>query len=443
MFMKKAGAFCLSAILILAGGIRPVMAEGISLVRDAETESMLREYSTPIWRAAGLTPSSIRVYLVNDNSINAFVAAGQRLFVNTGLITEVDSPNELIGVIAHETGHMAGGHLVRSQEAMSGMRLPMIASMVLGVGAMAAGAGDAGMAIIAGGSQIAQRTMLSYSREQESRADQAGATYLERANMSGKGMLDLFSKFRDQEALTSTQQDPFVRSHPISEDRLSSLEERVKISPFFDRTDTPGRVHQLKMVQAKLFGFMDEPDVTFRRYPASDKSDYAHYARTVAYHKSGQNDQSLAELEPLLKKDARNPYLWEIKGQVLFESGKAAESIPAYRQALALLPQEPQLQLALGQALLAVEKPEADREALGHLQNAAKGDPENPFSFYQLSIAYGRMNNIGMAELSTAEYYAAVGSMRDARGHAERAQKLLKKGSPEWLKAQDIMQEEG
>lgn len=477
---KKASAFFLAALLAFSSGVQPALAAGISLVRDAETENMIREFSTPIWRAAGLLPSSVRVYLVQDNRINAFVTAGQRMFLNTGLITQADTPLEVIGVIAHETGHMAGGHLVRGQEAMSKMSLPMIASMVLGIGAMAAGAGDAGMAIIAGGSQIAQRSVLAYSRQQEGAADQAGATYLQRAGMSGKGMLDLFAKFRDQEALSTTQQDPFIQSHPISEDRLASLEERVQASPYFDQTDTPERVHQFKMVQAKLFGFVDEPSVTMRRFPQSDQSDYARYARAIAYHKLGQNEQSLAEIDALLKKEADNPYVWELKGQVLFESGHAAEAVGPYHKALSLKQAEPQLQLGLAQALLAIEssglgasgaaagtpiasaaaplspsisdKPqllakldqtEIARIALGYLQSSSKTDPENPTTFFQLAIAYGRLNNIGMAELSTAEYYEAIGAMRDARGHAATAQRHFKEGSPEWLKAQDIMQEEG
>jgi predicted Zn-dependent protease len=479
---KKTGAICLGALLAFAGAV-PAQAEGISLVRDAETEQMIREYALPIWRAAGLVPSSVRVHLVMDPSINAFVAGGQRLFINTGLISQSDAPMELIGVIAHETGHMAGGHLARGQEAMSKMALPYYASMLAGFGAIIAGAGDAGMAILAGGSQVAQRSILSYSRQQEGSADQAGATYLERSGQSGKGMLMLFEKFRDQEALSSASQDPFVRSHPISEDRLASLEERVKASPYYDKPDSPERIHQFKMVQAKLNGFVDDSGTTFRRYPEEDQSDYAHYARAVAYHKDGDNDKSLAELAPLLKKDPKNPFLWEFRGQVQFEGGKVAQSVPDYRRAHALLPDEPQLQLELATALLAVDPSDIDnpaldlkssnsdgqvaagsaappsartatketklkiepntvqisKEALSYLLSSVKIDTENPMTYYQMAIAYGRLNQIGLAELSTAQYYEATGAMKDARMHAAKAQRLLKSGSPDWLRAQDIV----
>tara|TARA_R110000868_G_scaffold19949_1_gene85130 strand:- start:1910 stop:3289 length:1380 start_codon:yes stop_codon:yes gene_type:complete len=432
----RVGAVALLALVALP--VNLARAEGIALVRDAETERMLRDYSLPIWRAAGMTPSTITIHLVKDPNINAFVISGQDVFFNTGLITQADAPMEIIGVIAHETGHMAGAHRSRSAEAMDKAALPYYASMIAGVAAIAAGAGDAGMAILAGGMQVAERSILSYSRQQEGSADQAGATYLQRSHQSGKGMLMLFEKFRDQEALSTQSQDPFVRSHPISEDRLASLEERVKASPYYDIPDSPERIHEMKMVQAKLFAYVDDSAITLRRFPASDQSDYARYARTVAYHKDGADEKALAELAPLLVSMPKNPYLWELKGQIDFESGKVADSIPSYRNARALDPNEPQFDLALGQSLLATEKKEYESEALALLKQAVSGDKSNPFAYYQLSIAYGRMNQIGMAELATAEYYATIGAQPDALGHALRAQSLLKTGSPDWLRAQDI-----
>ncbi|MBI1261575.1 MAG: M48 family metalloprotease [Rhizobiales bacterium] len=413
-------------------------ASAFSLINDSETEALLADYSLPIWRASGIDPNAVSIYLVNDQTVNAFVSGGQNLFIHTGLITEVDTPSELIGVIAHETGHMAGGHLTRSAEAMEGAAIPYYASMILGIGAIAAGAPDAGMAIIAGGAQVVQRGVLSYSREQESRADQAGATYLERAGLSGKGMLDLFASFRDQEALTDTQQDPFVRSHPISEDRLAALQDRVESSPYFNKKDSPESVERLKLVQAKLHGFIDDPVYTFNRYPTSDNSIYAHYARTVAYHKMGKLDASLQELEPLLAAQPKNPYFWELKGQVLFESGKIEPSIIAYRKSLSLKPNDAFLELGLAQSILARDSDTAAKEAIPHLETSIRARPDLAFPYYQLSLAYGRLNEIGMAELATAQYHDVRGNTEEARMHAIRAQKLLKTGSPDWIRAQDI-----
>ena len=433
----KAALLFLSAVLAFVP-FSAAEADGISIVRDAETEKMIRDYATPIWRAAGLVPSAVEVHLVLDPTINAFVAGGQHLFINTGLITQVDSPMELYGVIAHETGHMAGGHLARGGEAMGKLALPYYASMIAGLGAIIAGAGDAGMAIMAGGAQVAQRSVLAYSRQQEGSADQAGATYLKRAHLSGKGMLELFEQFRDQEALSTTSQDPFVRSHPISEDRLASLEQRVKASPYYDTPDSPQSIHEFKMVQAKLNGFVDDPSTTFNRYPKSDQSDFAHYARAVAYHKMGANEKAQAELAPLISKMPNDPYLWELKGQIEYEGGKVDASIPSYKMAHSLDPNEPQISLALAQSMLATDNNAYINDALALLKKSIAGDSSNPFAFYQIAIAYGRQNKIGMAELSTAQYYEAIGSSRDAFGHAQKAQTLLKQGTPEWIRAQDI-----
>lgn len=412
-------------------------AQGIRIVSDAETEAMLREVSDPLLRAAGLDPNAVKIHLVNDRNLNAFVAGGQQMFFHTGLITTVNSPGELMGVIAHEIGHMSGGHLVKRREEFENMSMPVMASMILGVGAIAAGAGDAGMALIMGSQHLATRSLLAFTREQEASADQAGATFLQRAGLSGRGMLDLFATMRDQELLSANRQDPYARSHPMSGARYAALEERVKESPYFDKPDTPERIHQLKMIQAKIYGFLDDPNVVFRRYPASDTSVYARYARSVAYHRTGQLDRALSELEPLLELEAKNPYVREVQGQIYFESGRVEEAITAYTKSVGMKPEDNQLHLGLGRALLARGDKATTEQAIGHLNTAAsKGD--QPYAYYQLSIAYGQLENIGMAELSTAQYYDSLGRVQQAKAHADRAMRQLAQGSPEWLRAQDI-----
>lgn len=415
----------------------PASAQGIRIVSDAETEAMLREYSDPLLRAAGIDPAAVKIHLVNDRNLNAFVAGGQQMFFHTGLITTVNTPGELMGVIAHEIGHMSGGHLVKRREEFENMSMPVMASMILGVGAIAAGAGDAGMALIMGSQHLATRSLLAFTREQEASADQAGATFLQRAGLSGRGMLDLFATMRDQELLSESRQDPYARSHPMSGARYSALEARVKESPYFDRKDPPERVHAFKMVQAKIYGFLDDPNVVFRRYPASDTSPYAHYARSVAYHRTGQLDRALSELAPLLQQEAENPYVWEVQGQINFESGRVEEAIASYTKSVSLKPQDNQLHLGLGRALAARGDKASTEKAITHLTTAAsRGD--QPYAYYQLSIAYGQLENIGMAELSTAQYYDALGRVQQAKAHADRAMRQLDKGSPEWLRAQDI-----
>ena len=304
-----------------------VPAQAAGLIRDAETEYLMRAFADPIFRAAGLDPKAVKIHLINDSSLNAFVAGGQRMFLHTGLIQQSDRPNMLIGVIAHETGHMAGGHLSRTQQALKSASVPIIVSTLLGIGAIVAGAGDAGFALIAGGQTLAQRDMLSYSRIQEASTDQAAVTYLDQVGWSGRGMMDTFYLFRDQEVLSERQQDPYLRSHPLSSQRLSALEERVLNSPFVDVPDPPEWVAAFDMIKAKLHGFIDRPAITFRRFPTSDTSVPARYARAVAYHKMGDITRAMGEIEPLLAAMPNNPFIWELKGQVLFESERISCSL--------------------------------------------------------------------------------------------------------------------
>ena len=439
-FGRKFGLVALTVAVACSFVSRNALAMG--LIRDAETEHIIREYSEPIFVAAGLDPKAVRIYIVNDNNINAFVAGGQRMFIHTGLITRTETPSQVIGVIAHETGHMAGGHLSRTQEALSSARVPFVLSMLLGIGAIAAGAGDAGAAILAGGTSVTQRSLLQYSRVQESAADQAAVTYLDRVGESGVGLLATFEQFRDQEVLSARQQDPYVRSHPISSQRLSALQDRVTKSPYYNTPDPPERVFRHEMLKAKLFGFLDRPDVTFRRYPPSDQSAPARYARSVAYHRRGELDRSMAELEPLLADYPDNPFLWELKGQILFESGKVAEAIPPYEKAVELAPDSPLLRVGLGQAMLALENTEMDREALTQLQIATQADRENPTAYRYLAQAYAENGDIGLAELSTAEQHYMRGDLKSAKIHAKRAQQHMPEGTPNWLRAEDIIQED-
>lgn len=431
-------AFALFMALIVA---MPTSAQAMGLIRDAETEYLMRAFSDPIFKAAGLDPKAVRIHLVNDSSLNAFVAGGQRMFLHTGLIQQSDRPNMLIGVIAHETGHMAGGHLSRTQQALKSAAVPVIVSTLLGIGAIVAGAGDAGFALITGGQTLAQRDFLSYSRVQEASADQAAITYLDRVGWSGRGMMDTFYLFRGQEVLSERQQDPYLRSHPLSTQRLSALEDRVLKSPFADVQDPPEWVAAFEMIKAKLHGFIDRPAVTFRRYPATDTSIPARYARAVAHHKLGDVARATAELEPLLVAMPNNPFVWELKGQILFESGKVEESVAPYRRAVELAPNSPLLHVGLAQSLIGLERREETIEALEHLEIAHRSDKENSRAYQQAAIAHARLGDYGNAELSTAERFYVLGQLPRAKQHAARAQVELGQGSPGWLRAQDILQE--
>ena len=408
-------------------------------IRDSEIEKTLRSYGEPIWKAAGLDPKAIHLYIINDASINAFVAGGQNIFINTGTIMELDTPAELKGIIAHETGHIAGGHLARGPEAMSKAEVPMIITMLAGVAAIAAGAPDVGMALIVGSQSVAQRELLAFSRQQESSADQAGVKYLTATGQSAKGMLEVFNKFADQEALSGYRQDPFVRSHPLSRERISALEQLVAASPFRDKTDTKQELEAYAMLRAKLRGFIDAPEVTLRRYPPSDTSEPARYARAVAYFKGSDLQTALAQIDSLIKDHPTYAFFWELKGQILVESAKPTEGVPAYRKAVELAPDEPLLQASLGAALVATESPALMEEAKKHLKLAVDQEPDNAMAWYYLASVYDSEGNASMAALATAEREFAVQDMGGAMEFAKRAEKSLKVGTQDWQRANDIL----
>ena len=434
----------LSSVLIAVGVVAvatlaaaPAWAGGG--IRDSEIEKTLRSYGEPIWKAAGLDPKAIHLYIINDASINAFVAGGQNIFINTGTIMELDTPAELKGIIAHETGHIAGGHLARGPEAMSKAEVPMIITMLAGVAAIAAGAPDVGMALIVGSQSVAQRELLAFSRQQESSADQAGVKYLTATGQSAKGMLEVFNKFADQEALSGYRQDPFVRSHPLSRERISALEQLVAASPFRDKTDTKQELEAYAMLRAKLRGFIDAPEVTLRRYPPSDTSEPARYARAVAYFKGSDLQTALAQIDSLIKDHPTYAFFWELKGQILVESAKPTEGVPAYRKAVELAPDEPLLQASLGAALVATESPALMEEAKKHLKLAVDQEPDNAMAWYYLASVYDSEGNASMAALATAERDFAVQDMGGAMEFAKRAEKSLKVGTQDWQRANDIL----
>jgi predicted Zn-dependent protease len=408
-------------------------------IRDAEIERILRGYSEPIFAAAGLDAKSVNIYIINDDSLNAFVAGGQNVFIHTGMITTLKSPNELKGVIAHETGHISGGHLARGADAAGKAEIPMIIGMLAGVAAIAAGAPDLGLGLLIGSQSVAQREYMTFSRTQEAAADQAGAKFMEAIGQSPRGMYTVFDLFADQEALNGIKQDPFIRTHPLSRDRASSLLNLVEGSRFKDKLDSPKELEDYEMMKAKLRGFIDAPTSVLRRYPFSDTSKPARYARAAAYFRAADLDSALPQIDSLLKDEPNNPYFWELRGQMLVESSKPVEGVPAYRKSVQLAPNEPLLRIGLGSALLATEVDSSVHEAIKHLKAAIKDEPENGMAWYYLADAYSRSGDETMAALATAERYFSLRRYPQAVSFAQRALPKLKENGRDWQRANDII----
>ncbi len=437
-FIRKTLAAAIGVVFAGMSAIGPASAQ--SLIRDAEIEETIRIYSDPIFAAAGLVPQNVETYIINDPSMNAFVAGGQRVFIHTGLITELDSPSQLIGVIAHEAGHISGGHLSRTQEALAGATLPIIIGTLLGAAAIAAGSPDAGIAGIQLGQHVAQRSVLAYSRTQESAADQAAVKFLNATGQSSRGLLETFDRFSDQEVLAGRNQDPYVRSHPLSRERIGALENLVNSSPYSDVPDKPDHIHRYNMMKAKIIGFLDRPQNTFRRYPETDQSIYGRYARALAYYRIPEMETALGAIGELVAEQPDNPYFHELHGQVLLEFGRPADAIPSYRQSVKLAPHQPLLRVGLAQAIIATEDPSTNKEAMEHLLQSLRDDPENTFAWHNLAIAYHRDGQQGMADYATAERHYRVNNLGQAQVHAQRAIRVLAKGSPAWNRTLDIQQ---
>lgn len=442
MDMRGTGRWILSvavAALLAFSSSSAAYAQGRSLIRDAEIEATIRDFSAPLFHAAGLDSNAIDIYIVKDDSLNAFVAGGQNLFIHTGLLIRTRDPLELIGVIAHETGHIAGGHLARTSDAINSASKLAMVSTILGVAAaVAAGNAGAGAAIALGGSNLAERSFLEYSRSQESAADQAALSFLDQTGQSTQGLAEFLRTLSGQELLSASRRDPYLNTHPLTQDRVSSVEAHLTESPNRDKPATEDQMRRHARMVAKLYAFLKSPQQTFRKYPETDTSVPARYARAIAYYEIPDLPKALEEVRSLVRDYPDDPYFHELEGQVLFENGRPAEALPAYEMAQRLDPESGQLEVLLARCLLALNDPAADERAIKHMESAIQTEDDWSSAWRELAIAYGRVGRFGDSALALSEQFAREGKWREAEGQAKRAQALLPKGSPAALRALDV-----
>lgn len=423
---------------VLASAL-PALASAQTLIRDTEIEQMLRDYTEPLLVAGNLAPSDVDLYIIADPEINAFVTGGQNIFMHTGTILEAETPNMLKGVIAHEIGHITGAHLARMGDSQRSAMVPAYVSIGLGVLAALAGEGGAAGALIASSQQFAMLSFLSYTRTQESAADQAGLQLLEATGQSGDGLVQFFERFAYQEAFTPAGRFPYFRSHPLSGERVSALRERVEASAYSEARDSPEEIARLRRLQGKIYGFLARPQAVFLRYPASNTSIEARYARSVAYYQNAQLNLARTELDSLIEEEPDNPFFHELYGQMLFESGHADEAIAHHQQSVDLLPTAPLLRVNLAMAMIATEDDAYVGVARDHLNVALDIEPDNAFAWYQLSIVHERSGETALAQLAIAEQAFAIGNRPRAFQFAQRAQPELQAGSPSWYRASELI----
>ena len=434
----------------LASTSIPVHAQqssGLPMLRDSETEQLLRDYTRPILNAAGLQKHNIQMVIINDKSFNAFVADGRRIFVNYGAIMQSTTPNQLIGVLAHETGHLAGGHLSKFREQLARTQTQLIIAMLLGAGALAAGAGrgsnsagsNIGAAAISAPQEIARRSLLGYQRQQEENADRAGVKFLNATGQSARGMYETFKRFTDESLFAAHGADPYVQSHPMPADRVAALAELVKTSPNWDKKDDPALQMRHDMVRAKISAFMERDDTVYRRYPRSDTSLPARYAHAISTYLHGDLRSAIEQIDALIKLQPQNPYFHEVRGQALLEGGRPAEAIAPLRLAVKLSQNAPLIEMLLGQALVASNNKANADEAIAILRAALAREPEAPLGYMQLAIAYGRKGDYAQADLASAQAAFMRGDNKTARELASRAKTRFAIGTPGWVKADDIV----
>ena len=446
----KLTAFTTAVALILAPmSVAAESEKGPAVLRDTESEQLLRDYTRPILRAAGLEKQNIQIVIINDSAFNAFVADGRRIFVNYGAIMQSETPNQLIGVLAHETGHLAGGHLAKFRQELERAQTQMIIAMLIGAGAVVAGArsnsggtsglANAGAAAIAGPQEMIRRSLISYQRQQEENADRAGVKFLTATGQSAKGMYDTFKRFSNDSLFAAHGADPYVQSHPMPAERVAALEEIARSSPYWDKKDDAALQMRHDMVRAKISAFMERQDTVYRRYPLSNNSLPSRYAHAITTYLHGDLRSALAQIDTLLQVQPANPYFYELRGQALLEGGKPTEAIAPLRKAVQLSNNAPLIEMLLGQALVASDNKAYTDEAIAILRAAVTRETEAPLGYTQLAMAYGQKGDLADADLASAQAAFLRGDNKTARDLASRAKTRFAIGTPGWVKADDIV----
>ena len=443
------------AVIIASVGLltesRVADAQNLPLIRDTEIEQLLSDYAKPVFRAAGLGSGRVTVRIVRNEAFNAFVLDGSNVFMHTGSLLQAKTPNEVIGVIAHEAGHIAGGHLASLRARIAKDQTRALLTQIIGIGAMIAGGvagGDGGrdalsggQAVLQGGNELILRGLLSERRSQESAADQAGLQYLNSTKQSGQGMLATFERFQEQEYISDQYKDPFARSHPVATDRLNQLRDLVSKSPYVSQLDPPALQLRHDLMRAKLSGYLERPTTVFNRYPATDTTLPGRYARAIARFfqgGSGALDAALQDIDGLIRENPQSPYFYELRADLLMRSGKNAEAVPYLRQALKLAPDSSLMRVQLATALQQTNAP-ADVSAAVDLLRKSLIDDQNPRAYRMLATAFYKQDKGPEADAMTAQAYFLEGNLKQAQLFAKRAQPKLRSGSPEWIKNDDII----
>ena len=424
----------LGAVLLAAGA--PAPAAALGLIRDAEIEASLHALADPVFQAAGLDLESIDIYLVRDDSLNAFVAGGQNLFLHTGMLRRAGDPEQVRGVIAHETGHIAGGHLTRMTSARDNAMAQSLIGAALGAAAARAGAPQLAPAFMAGGLTVAQSGFLKFTRGQEEAADQAAIGFLARLGRSPRGLVDFLEVIERHNLRLTSGGNVYLRTHPVTRERILFLRQQVERSPYRDRGPEPDQVDAHARMVAKLEGFLGDPQEVLRRRTGDSLPD--RYARAIALYRLPDLDRALPAVDVLILEEPANGWFHELKGQMLFENGRTREAIAPYRDAVRAEPASALLRLGLARALLEQPDPDAVREAATLLEETVRLEPRNAGAWRFLGIARGRLGDEAAAAMALAEQAVLVRNREDAMLYLHRARQRIEPGGADWFRLQDL-----
>ncbi len=415
------------------------LAQGFGLIRDTEIENTIQAYADPIIAVAGVSPDTITIRIINDDSLNAFATTGGRMFLNTGTLMRATNSSEVIGVIAHEMGHIMGGHFITFADQMESALRTTLLTTLLGVAAgVATGNSDLGMAVALGGQGTAQRQILAFNRGQESSADQFALKALEESSLSAEGLYSFFQQIEGQELLITDRQDPYIRTHPLTRNRMASIRAHIDQSPYSDVPPDPQLEERHQRMVAKLYSFLKPQHLTLGKYPESDSSLPARYARSVAYYRRGQLDRSVPLIDGLIEERSDDPYFWELKGQMLFENGRLPEAIEAYKESIRLLPFEPLILVAMAHAMVESGDPTYVEETQNALRIALQEDPQDVFAWDLSAKSYSINNQQGLSAYAAAERALLLGQFGDVVRYSMKAEAELVTGTPVWVRLQDI-----
>ena len=445
--LTRSALLLLMLVSVATVSTAPAAAQGgLPIVRDAEIEALLVDYAKPIFKAAGLSRKGIEIVLVNNPSFNAFVD-GRRIFINTGALMTAETPNEVIGVLAHESGHLAGGHQQRLRDQLARSRTIAIVGALAGMGAVAAGssldiegAGAAGTGLMSAAPSVAQRALLSYQRSEEVTADRAAIKYLNATGQSANGMLKTFDRFTKQAALAGVRRNPYEVSHPLPRERIALLEELAKKSPHFNKKDSAALQRRHDMMRGKIAAYSGGAPVVGRAFKNDPNGVGARYGMAISQFLRGDTRRALAGIDKLIAKDKNNPYLHEIRGEILLHARQADKAAAALSKAVKLDKRGSSvIRGRLGFALVSSGDPKNMKRAIQELRAAISSDPNNFSAYSHLARAYSQTGDVALAELTQAEGYFRAGNVRDAKRFAVRAQKKLPKNTPNWQRAADIV----